>query len=128
LCGPSAFSTIEGILFRVRWAFIPVVVVVFAATATLAIASQSERPRLATLDLAPVTVRGVYFRAREQVRVVLRMNGDVYSRRITTTLRGRFVVRYLSVTAGPCTPYTVSATGSKGSRAALKVFPECPAP
>jgi hypothetical protein len=112
----------------VRWALIPVVFVVFAATGAPGVASRSERPRLATLDLAPVTVRGVYFRAREQVRVVLRVNGDVYSRRITTTVRGRFVVRYVSVTAGQCMPYTISAVGSKGSRASLKVVPECPAP
>jgi hypothetical protein len=118
----------RGHTVRVRWALIPVVVVVFAATGAPGIASQSERPRLATLDLAPVTVRGVYFRAREQVRVVLRVNGDVYSRRVTTTLRGRFAVRYLSVTAGQCTPYSVSAIGSKGSRATLRVVPECPAP
>jgi hypothetical protein len=93
-----------------------------------AFASPSATPRLAAVDLAPLTVRGLNFRASERVRIVLRVKGMAYSRRLTTTPRGRFVARYLSVTADQCTPFTVSAVGSKGSRAALKAVPECPAP
>jgi hypothetical protein len=99
-----------------------------AAFTAPAAATSTASPRLAALDLAPLTVRGLNFRTRERVRVVLRVQGEVYTRRLTATMRGRFVVRYLSVTADQCTPYIVSALGSKGSRAALKAVPECAAP
>ena len=112
----------------VRFVLLVCLVAVLTASTGPAVATPSATPRLATLDLAPLTVRGLNFRASEHVRVVLRAAGEVYTKRPTATARGRFVVRYASVTADQCTPYTVSALGSKGSRAALKVVPECPAP
>lgn len=106
--------------------------VCLVATVSLAAApapgAVGQKPRVVVLDEAPFTVRGLNFRAAERVRVVVRVDGTAYSRRVTTTERGRFTVRFGTIEVGACTGYVVSATGNKGSRAGLKFVPECPAP
>ncbi len=98
-----------------------------AALALPAQAATTQKARLAILDLAPFTVHGTGFAARERVTVVALVDGR-HVHTLTATVSGRFTTRFLSVQAGPCTPYRVRATGGDGSRASLTLIPECAPP
>lgn len=99
------------------------VLVAFAATAA---GGSSARPQLAVFDTKPFAVRGLNFRVGERVRVVLRSEGNVYTRNPTASSTGRFVARFASVSFDDCSPYVVSALGAKGSRAGKRYVPMCP--
>jgi hypothetical protein len=102
-----------------------ILVLLVAVAAPLA-AAQTLRPRIVVTD-DPVAVRGTGFRAGEHVRVKLSA-GATYSRRVTATARGTFRVVFPSASIDSCRGYTASAIGDGGSRAWLKIAPECPLP
>lgn len=97
-------------------------VAAFLAALVLAAA---PAPTLAVVDKTPFTVRGAHFHAAEHVRLVVHAKG-VHVRTVDATALGRFVVRFAGLSLGRCAAYTVSATGSDGSHALLRVMPECP--
>ena len=77
----------------------------------------ATRPTLRVVDRTPLVVSGAAFAPGERVTVVVAA-GSRWSKRVTTTGRGTFVVRF-NVRLGPCARYTVQAFGSTGSRARL---------
>ena len=89
------------------------------------IARPSATPALRVPDTAPFSVRGVRFKAREQVRVVAQVEGR-HVKTVRATATGVFTVRFSTVSVQGCSGYIVRATGSKGSRAYLRHLPECP--
>lgn len=106
---------------------------ILLATALIALgavtAANATSPTLRLVDRSPLLVRGSGFKAGEHVRVWLVLTT---SRRYRDTLAGAaggFTVRF-TVTPLQC-PFlrSLTATGSKGSRAALKLPPSmCPQP
>jgi hypothetical protein len=82
--------------------------------------SEAARPSLRLVDRDPFTVKGLNFKPRERVKVVLHAD-EVMSRRATANELGAFLVRFGEVSIGRCDAFSVRAFGSRGSRAALKL-------
>jgi hypothetical protein len=100
------------------------------ALALVAPASTSQARAHASLTLAalqPLSVRGHHFHRRERVRVMLHpTGGDTSVRRVRASRAGRFSATFPSGGSGPCTRFTVTATGRQGSRATLHMMhPDC---
>ena len=89
---------------------------------------RGPQPRLRIERWSPATVTGADFRAHERVRVVLHHPGKAETRRTHTNANGRFSARFADVTLDRCSRYSITATGSSGSRARLvpRALPECP--
>ena len=88
-------------------------------------ASPATSPHVAVVDLSPFTIRATHFKPHERVRIVVSAPKTLAPRAVTATATGTFSVRYAEISLGACAAYTVRATGSLGSRATLRVMPEC---
>jgi hypothetical protein len=98
-----------------------------AATPGTARRDANQRPLLRVTSSDPVTITGLRFVARERVRVTVRSEGEVSSRRVRATPRGSFAVMFSEVTVDRCLGMIVNAVGDRGSRAGLKYAqPLCP--
>ena len=92
-------------------------------------ATASGKAKLRLLDPTPVKVRGTGFSAGE--RVVVRVIGlaGVTGKRTTAGRRGGWTLTFPDHAYGRCGSLFVSAVGSRGSRAGLKLKPPlCPLP
>ncbi len=100
-----------------------------SAAATTA-ASTQPKPRLTLVATAPLTVIGTNFRSRERVRVIAIVGAERETRRTRASSSGTFRVAFSeAVRLDRCLGIFVSAVGSGGSRAALKLpQPACPPP
>ena len=81
-------------------------------------------PRVA-LSGDPVLVRGFNFLPRETVRVVVVASGS-YSKRVPASRTGTFRANFPLASVEGCGVFTVTAIGSRGSRAYLKRQVGCP--
>jgi hypothetical protein len=89
--------------------------------------AQYVKPRLALVDLTPLTVRGSRFEARERVTVTLD-GGKRGTKRVQANRQGGFSVSFRIVVIG-CQTVTIRAVGSLGSRAFRQVpRPDCREP
>jgi hypothetical protein len=107
------------------------VLVAAAALAGPAAATTPSTPTVRPLSLDPVVVMGRSFQPLERVKVTVATADGQWARRIVATARGSFTVRFPDVTMEVHCGFSgsISAVGSKGSRAAWKVPPmECPPP
>jgi hypothetical protein len=105
---------------------------VLAAAATLALVAdlpaagaQARRPALALASLAPLTISGRDFGPREVV--LLTYLPSAGSSRVVgarATKQGRFRAVF-KLRLGRCDSFTVRASGTRGSRAVLKVERRC---
>jgi hypothetical protein len=98
-----------------------------AAALPTATAPARARASLTLESIAPLSVRGHHFHRRERVRVVMHpTGGDSIVRRVRASRAGAFSATFPSPEPGPCTHFTVTATGRKGSRATLHMMhPDC---
>ena len=77
-------------------------------------------PALQLIAPAPLTVRGLHFRAGERVTLVIQ-SGTESSRQVAMASDvGVFVVRLPDVRVDRCTGYTIRATGESGNVAILR--------
>lgn len=102
------------------------VLVVAAALASSAVAAP-PKPHLRAASQQPLVVVGSHFRAHERVKLV------IHAARVLTfharARHGSFKVHAGFVPSPRCTVVRIVATGSRGSRASLRlVRPECPPP
>ena len=107
---------------------VAILVLATIALAHAATTGAAHQPRLRIERWSPATVTGADFRAHERVRVVLHHPGKAETRRTHTNASGRFSARFADVTLDRCSRYSITATGSSGSRARLvpRALPECP--
>ena len=97
----------------------------------LALPAWGAQPRRATLELRsidPVVVRGRGFAPREPVLVTA---SAPHVRRIVPLIarrNGSFTARFRMLRLERCTPVTIRAVGTRGSRAILQAEPGCRAP
>jgi hypothetical protein len=101
--------------------FLPLLIL---AALVVPASSAAVGPRLSVEDRAPFTVRGLGFAPHEKVKVVVSIE-SVATRWTTAGQRGGFLLRFPALELGYCQGYVIRATGSKGSRALLKLTPEC---
>ncbi len=93
----------------------------FAAAPLLG--SADAAPRKATLtivDPSPVTVAGHGFRRGERVTVRLVGGGVVHRKVVVANRFGRLTARWADAVLPECSPYSVTATGARGSQATLR--------
>jgi hypothetical protein len=102
-------------------------VLVLAALA-LPAGSAATSPKLMVTDRSPFTVKGAGFAPHEHIRVVVSANGASTTKWGTSSPGGGLSVQLPNVKLGRCPAYVVRAFGAKGSRALLRVMPECPQP
>jgi hypothetical protein len=74
------------------------------------------------MDADPVTVRGTGFKPYEQVRLTVDAR-DRFVRRATAGPGGAFTMRLPGVDMNTCTGFSITVTGSQGSRATFKRAP-----
>jgi|tagenome__1003787_1003787.scaffolds.fasta_scaffold20923269_2 hypothetical protein len=78
-------------------------------------------PRLTLAHADPFTVHGTAFRPHERVRVVVRApGGPQRDRRVRAGAHGGFKAVFDDLRWGRCRGVSVTATGSRGSRATLR--------
>jgi hypothetical protein len=118
----------------VAWALASVAVIAVATSGTASYAVDGGRaqyepkPRLALVDLTPLTVRGSSFEARERVTVTLD-GGKRGTKRVQATRQGRFTVSFAIAPVTGCRTLTIRALGSQGSRAFRQLpRPDCREP
>jgi hypothetical protein len=99
-----------------------VIVVVLVAIA----AAAAGTARLEVRAQAPFTVHGVGFAPGERVTIVAQAAGR-HVKVVTAGEDGTFTVQF-DVSLGVCPAYIISATGSHGSRASVRLVRECAYP
>ena len=97
-------------------------------TLVLAAAASAASPKLAIVDRGAFAVRGTTFHPGEHVLVSVNVNGKSYSKRMTAGKGGGFLARFTTVFVPRCASFVVSARGDEGSRAGLRIIPECAEP
>ncbi len=99
-------------------------VLVSVASAAAAFAAPVRTAFVAVSSLDPFTVHGARFQSGERVTVTAFANGR-HVRTVTASSAGAFAVAFRGVAVDRCAGYVVRAVGNRGSRAAIKVMPEC---
>jgi hypothetical protein len=86
-----------------------------------------QHPRLKLERTSPAKVTGAHFRAHERVRLVLRRPDGAVRRRTRANGSGRFSAAFADVVLDRCRGFSITATGSSGSRARIvrRALPEC---
>jgi hypothetical protein len=73
--------------------------------------------------MEPLAVHGVRFRPAERITVRVAAAGSVRVHVIRATAAGSFTTTFTAVKLERCTPYLVTARGSRGSIATLRRSP-----
>ncbi|MBA3243637.1 MAG: hypothetical protein H0T61_00470 [Actinobacteria bacterium] len=100
------------------------IALVAAVIAALAALGSSDagvtKPALVLADRSPLTIAGRGFESGERIVVKVVGTGMERRRTIVADRLGRFTTRWAGAVLPECSPYTVSATGARGSRAMLR--------
>jgi hypothetical protein len=104
-----------GILWDVK-----ALVAAIAALALSAPAAGGTAPTLRLVRTSPVVVAGSHFRAGERVTVTLVVTKRIV-RHVTASQTGSFTIGYGGIQLGHCAGFSLSAVGSAGSRAVVKL-------
>jgi|tagenome__1003787_1003787.scaffolds.fasta_scaffold20669992_1 hypothetical protein len=102
--------------------------VISALALAFAAAATAGPAKLSVVSTHGFTVQGTTFKPGEHVVVRLTTGGESVSKRLAAGTKGGFVVRFPTMFVARCASYVVSATGDMGSRAGLRIMPECAEP
>jgi hypothetical protein len=102
---------------------LPAIAAVLVAVAAASASGATSRPSLHITDQQPLVVAGSAFHPRELVRVQAIGVFGTRALSVRATRIGRFVARFASLSADPCSLRFVKATGAHGSRAVLRLPP-----
>jgi hypothetical protein len=97
----------------VRAAATTLALVVALSVGAVASGAGTAPAKMRIVDLTPVTVQGLRFRAGERVRVVLNTDRR-YVRTVRAGRGGSFATRF-AVYADACTAFNLRATGASGA-------------
>jgi hypothetical protein len=94
----------------------------------IASAAETAPAKMRIVDITPVKVQGLHFRAGERVRVVLNADGRRHVRIVRAERGGSFATRF-AVYAEACAVFNLRATGTSGTVAIAtrKPPPSCAA-
>ena len=103
---------------------------VLLALVGAAAALSAIRPSLSIRNDLPLTLHGSGFRAREAVRVTVRMGERRWVRSARAGVAGGFTVQFAGVGLNHCaTPLSITARGEQSGTVSVKLPPwECAAP
>ena len=100
-----------------------------AATAVSgATGTTPRRAAIAVVDPDPLAIAGRGFFARERVTLRVTREGAVFRKVVTANRLGRLSAEWATLELPECTPYTVTATGARGSTASvrrIRIPPAC---
>lgn len=100
-----------------------------AATAVSGAAGTTPRKAtIAVVDPDPLAIAGRGFFARERVTLRVTREGAVYRKVVTANRLGRLSAEWATLELPECSPYTVTATGARGSTASvrrIRIPPAC---
>ena len=100
-----------------------------AVVAAAAGAQTASRPALRVVSLHPITAKGTHFGAREHVQVRFAIGRSAATKQVVATPAGSFVVHDGPESYDPCSnALVVTAIGSRGSHAFVKIPPRMCAP
>ena len=104
---------------------VPLALVLGAAlVAGMAVSGASgATPRKATItvvDSDPLAITGRGFRAGERVTFKVTRGGAVYRKVVVANRVGRLSAEWATLELPECSPYTVTATGARGSSAMVR--------
>ena len=92
-----------------------------AATAVSgATGATPRKATIAVVDPDPLAISGRGFHAGERVSFRVTMKGVVYRKVVTATRYGRLSAQWATLELPECSPYTVTATGARGSSAMVR--------
>jgi hypothetical protein len=104
-------------------------VALLAATAVSgATGTTPRKATIAVLDPDPLAIAGRGFFARERVTFRVTREGAVSRKVVTANRLGRLTAEWASLELPECAPYTVIATGARGSTATvrrIRIPPAC---
>jgi hypothetical protein len=83
----------------------------------------SGTPGLRAVTTQPLAVQGVRFRPAERVTVRVVAGGPARVHVVRANARGTFTTTFTAVTLERCTPFAITARGSRGSVAMLRPSP-----
>src|SRR5262249_33700689 len=95
-------------------------VAIAAVLVSSGLAATTAKPSVRIRTLAPFSVRGTHFKAKERVTVTLDRK---WVRHARASANGSFVATFANVTVNRCTAAAVVVVGHQGSRAVLKRLP-----
>ena len=84
----------------------------------------TRKAHITMTSLAPVTVSGTGFRAKERVTVSVSAKAT-HKKVVVASRLGAFRATFRGMQIGYCQFYSAQAKGNRGSTASLKVIPEC---
>ena len=99
-----------------------------AALAAQGVAGAVGGPHVMLAARSPLAVHGTGFRASERVRVSVTTSTGAGARTAVAGATGAFTIRFTGLKLGSCAMYAIRAVGNDGSRAVVRVVPECPQP
>jgi hypothetical protein len=99
------------------------VLVLTCAAFVVPTATASGTPALRTVTTRPLAVQGVRFRPAERVTVRVATGGAVRVHVVRTGGSGTFTTTFTAVELERCSPFVITARGSKGSAAVLRPSP-----
>ena len=80
-------------------------------------------PALRTAARQPLAVQGLHFRAAERVTVRVTTADAVRVHVVRASMAGTFTTTFTAVTLERCSPFVITASGSRGSVASLRPRP-----
>jgi hypothetical protein len=105
--------------------FVLVAALAAAVLLPLSAAASTRKATVFLVSRSPATVTGTGFRSHE--RVVVTISSRSLRRAIVmSTARGALRVVFKRYSFTYCEPYELRAKGNKGSRAFVRVIPDCP--
>ncbi len=91
-------------------------------TAAASTADTNSTAKLRVVDLSPLKVAGVRFKAGEGIRVTLRVEGARLGRQVQASPTGSFTASFPRTSVDRCSAdIALDAIGAHGSRAQLKL-------
>ena len=87
-------------------------------------AAATRTAHVTLVSNSPASVLGTGFRATERVTLTVSAT-ETRTKRVTAGARGNFRTTFAGFSVKFCVPYTLQARGSRGSRAFVKIVPEC---
>lgn len=89
-------------------------------TASSAPGATPRKTTITVVDTDPLAINGRGFRAGERVTFKVSQGGAVYRKVVTANRLGRLSAEWATLELPDCSPYTVTATGARGSTAMVR--------
>jgi hypothetical protein len=95
-------------------------ILVLTAALVATVSAAKRHPRLTVVGESPLVVRGSGFLPRERVTLRATAGDQQVAKTVRSTPTGAFSARFEAIPNASCSPFTVTATGARGTTAATR--------